>query len=59
MMFKKNARPMAMIALVLGLIVMAVMEAEGYQPVTWFRTFALLLVGEWFVERGIRKRRSE
>lgn len=58
-MLKENARPLAMIALVIGLIVMAVMEAEGYHVVEWFRYFGIGVVGEWIVERGIRKGKSE
>lgn len=53
--FKEVARPIAMILLVIGLIGMAVGETCGYPAVEWFRAFALAVVGEWFVERGITK----
>ena len=55
MNFKENARPIAMVLLVVGLIGMAVGEACGYSVVEWFRSFAIAIVGEWFVERGVRK----
>lgn len=55
MTFKENARPVAMVLLVIGLIGLAVGEACGYSAVEWFRIFAISLVGEWFIERGIRK----
>ena len=55
MNFKENARPLAMVLLIIGLIGMAVGEACGYPAVEWFRAFALSVVGEWFLERGIRK----
>ena len=58
-MFRENARPLAMVALVLGLIAMAAMEAEGYQPVLWFRYFAVGIISEWFIERGVRKRTTQ
>ena len=44
-----------MVLLVVGLIGMAVGEACGYPTVAWFRNFAMVIVGEWIVERGIRK----
>jgi hypothetical protein len=53
--FKEVARPLAMIFLVIGIIGLAVAEACGYHPIEWFRVFALTIVGEWFVERGITK----
>ena len=59
MRLKDDARPIAMILLVVGIVVLAVMEAEGYTPVSWFRVFAMSIVGEWFVERGIRKGKHE
>ena len=55
MTFKENARPIAMCFLVLGLIIGAILETLGYSVVEWFRTFAIAIVGEWFVERGVRK----
>jgi len=54
-MFKENARPLAMVLLVIGLGGLAVGEACGYTSVEWFRIFAISVVGEWFIERGIRK----
>lgn len=56
--FKQNARPLAMVLLVVGLVGLAVGEACGYLSVEWFRYFAIGLVSEWFIERGIRKRRN-
>ena len=55
MNFKENARPIAMVLLIVGLIGIAVGEACGYHPIEWFRNFAMVIVGEWFVERGVRK----
>ena len=55
MTFKENARPIAMLLLVVGIIGMAVGETCGYPAVEWFRVFALAIVGEWFVERGVTK----
>ena len=53
--FRDIARPIAMIFLVVSLIVGAVLESVGYPMSEWFRYFAIGIVGEWFVERGIRK----
>jgi len=47
------------VLLVIGLIGLAVGEACGYSVVEWFRIFAITIVGEWFVERGIRKGKGE
>ena len=55
MTFKDDARPLAMCFLVIGLIVAAVLDAIGYPISEWFRNFAIAIVGEWFVERGVRK----
>lgn len=59
MSFKDNARPIAMVLLVVGIIGMAVGESLGYSVVEWFRYFAIGIVGEWFVERGIRKGKND
>ena len=59
MSVKELARPIAMIFLVVALIVGAVLEAVGYPVAEWFRVFAISLVGEWFIERGIRKGRGK
>ena len=56
---KEAARPIAMIFLVVSLIVGAVMESIGYPMSEWFRYFAMGIVGEWFIERGIRKGKNE
>ena len=53
--FREVARPIAMIFLVVSLIVGAVLESVGYPMSEWFRYFAIGIVGEWFIERGIRK----
>ena len=53
--FKEVARPVAMVLLVVGLIGLAVGEALGYSAIEWFRIFAISLIGEWFVERGVTK----
>ena len=53
--FKEVARPVAMVLLVVGLIGLAIGEACGYSAVDWFRYFAIALISEWFVERGITK----
>jgi len=53
--FKSFARPIAMIFLVAALIVGALLESFGYPMSEWFRFFAIAIVGEWFVERGITK----
>lgn len=55
---KEAARPIAMIFLVVALIVGAVFESVGYPMAEWFRYFAIAIVGEWFIERGIRKGKS-
>jgi len=55
MTFKENARPIAMVILIIGLIGLAVGETCGYPAVDWFRNFAMAIVGEWFLERGVRK----
>ena len=55
---KEAARPIAMIFLVVALIVGAVFESVGYPMAEWFRYFAIGIVGEWFIERGIRKGKS-
>ena len=52
---KEDARPIAMIFLVIALIVGAMLEAVGYPMAEWFRYFAISIVSEWFVERGVRK----
>jgi len=57
--FKQDARPLAMIFLVLALIVTAVLESVGYPVVGWFRYFAISVIGEWFVERGITKQKGK
>jgi len=59
MNFKENARPLAMCFLVIGLILSAILEAIGYPISDWFRYFSVGLIGEWFVERGIRKGKSK
>jgi hypothetical protein len=53
--FKENARPIAMVFLVVALIVGAVFESVGCPMAEWFRVFALAVVSEWFVERGVTK----
>jgi len=55
MNFKEDARPLAMCFLVMALIVAAMLEAVGYPVADWFRYFAISVIGEWFVERGVRK----
>jgi len=55
---KEAARPIAMIFLVVALIVGAVFESIGYPMAEWFRYFAIGIVSEWFIERGIRKGKS-
>ena len=55
---KELARPIAMIFLVVSLIVGAVLESVGYPMSEWFRAFAIAIVGEWFVERGITKQKG-
>ena len=55
MNFKEVARPIAMVFLVVALIVGAIFESIGYPMAEWFRIFAISIVGEWFVERGITK----
>ena len=55
MTFKENARPLAMVLMIIGLIGMAVGETCGYPAVAWFRDFARIVVGEWIIERGVRK----
>jgi len=52
---RELARPIAMIFLVVALCVAAVFESIGYPIAEWFRYFAIAIVGEWFIERGIRK----
>jgi len=47
-----------MIFLVLALIIGAVLESVGYPMAEWFRYFAISVVGEWFVERGITKQKG-
>lgn len=59
MTFKENVRPLAMFFLVIALIVGAVLEAVGYPISEWFRIFAISVVGEWFIERGITKQRGK
>ena len=59
MTFKENARPIAIVLLVVGLIGLAVGEACGYPIVEWFRIFAISVVGEWFVERGVTKAKGK
>jgi len=59
MTFKENARPIAMVLLIVGLIGLAVGEASGYPTVEWFRIFAISIVGEWFVERGVTKAKGK
>jgi hypothetical protein len=56
---KENARPVIVVFLVVGLIVGAVFESIGYPMAEWFRYFAIGVVGEWFIERGVRKGRGE
>jgi len=58
MTFKENARPLAMVFLVVALIVAGVLEAVGYPVAEWFKGFAIAIVGEWFVERGITKQKG-
>ena len=55
---KEVARPIAMIFFVVALIVGAVFESIGYPISEWFRIFAMSVIGEWFVERGITKQRG-
>jgi len=59
MTFKEKARPIAMICLVVALIVGALLESLGYPMSEWFRYFAIGLVGEWFVERGVTKQKGK
>ena len=59
MTFKENARPLAMFFLVIGLIVGAVLESIGYSVAEWFRVFAISIVGEWFIERGVTKAKGK
>ena len=59
MNFKEVARPVAMVFLVVALIVGAVLESVGYPMAEWFRYFAIGIVGEWIIERGIRKGKNE
>ena len=59
MTFKDNARPIAMVLLVIGIIGMAIGESIGYPAVEWFRIFAISVVGEWFVERGVTKAKGK
>ena len=56
--FKEAARPLAMIFLVVALIVGAILESVGYPVAEWFRVFAISVVGEWFIERGITKQKG-
>lgn len=58
MTFKDIARPIAMIFLVVALIVGAVLESVGYPMAEWFRYFAIGIVGEWFIERGVTKQKG-
>lgn len=55
MIFKEDARPLLMCMLGVGLIGAAAAETFGYPAPKWFITFALAYVGEWFIERSIRK----
>jgi len=55
MTFKDDARPLSMTFLVMALIVAAMLEAVGYPVADWFRLFAISVIGEWFIERGVRK----
>ena len=55
MELRKNARPLAMLLLVITLCALAIGEACGYSAPTWFLSFAIGIAGEWFVERGVRK----
>ena len=58
MTFKDDARPLSVVFLILGLIIAAAMEAVGYPFPSWFVPFAIAYIGEWSVERGIRKRKN-
>ena len=55
MTFKDDARPLSVVFLVLALIGAGVAETFGYPAPQWFIAFALAYIGEWSVERGIRK----
>lgn len=57
--FKQNARPLVMVLFALGLIGAGVGEACGYPAPVWFVRFAIAVVGEWIIERGIRKSKGE
>lgn len=53
---RQNARPIVFIwfAIVLGIMWM-VEQAEGYAVPTGAKAFLIAYLGEWLVERGIRK----
>ncbi len=53
--FKQHARPLSMTFCVVALIIAGVSEAFGYPFPRWLITFCLAYVGEWSIERGIRK----
>jgi hypothetical protein len=56
---RQAARPIAMLLLVFALCALAVGEACGYSAPTWFSTFAMSVVGEWVIERAVRKSKGE
>jgi len=58
MSFKDDARPLSVVFLVLGLLGAALAESMGYPPPAWFVPFATSYIGEWSIERAIRKKKN-